>query len=251
MQQKLQGPAKLWIDSLQEVFVTWSQFVDKFLNDFPFSVNVSDVHIKMSRTFRQQNETFQEYYYKMLAIGNRGGIPESGIARHIINGINDFDLKKKISNGYQLIDLIRDIMSYCAYNEIKLTQYNFKPKVQSYVANKNAIDQSDKHDKDKVNANVKCFNCFKFGHYSAKCPEPQRKERCGNCNQTNHRTLKCPDKIKQSRDNTANKNVNTIDIDSSNLENEQSKCIIKEIKVNDIDTYAFIDSGSNKTLIRE
>ena len=45
--------------------------------------------------------------------------------------------------------------------------------------------------------------------------------------------------------------MNTIDIDSSNLENEQSKCIIKEIKVNDIDTCAFIDSGSNKTLIRE
>ena len=57
VQQKLQGPAKLWIDSLQEVFVTWSQFVDKFLNDFPFSVNVSDVHIKMSRTFRERNSS--------------------------------------------------------------------------------------------------------------------------------------------------------------------------------------------------
>lgn len=48
VQQKMQGAAKYWVDSLNEISLSWQQFVLKFLNDFPNVENVADVHIKMS-----------------------------------------------------------------------------------------------------------------------------------------------------------------------------------------------------------
>lgn len=126
VQQKLQGPAKYWVDSLQYVFQTWQQFKNRFLMDFPFLENAADIHIKLSQTKRQFNETPQEFYFKMFALGTRGGLTEPEIARHIINGINDPNLKYKISNDYATCNaLFRDICSYCNYNDVA-SRENFR-----------------------------------------------------------------------------------------------------------------------------
>uniref|UniRef100_A0A1I8NZF4 SAP domain-containing protein n=1 Tax=Stomoxys calcitrans TaxID=35570 RepID=A0A1I8NZF4_STOCA len=119
VQQKLLGSAKLWIDT-QEIFVTWEQFRNKFLQDFPCDENPASVHIKLSKSYRYANESPQEYFYRMVAIGRRGCLREEEVAHHIINGINDSDLRKVISRRYLILnDLLQDINTYCGYNSIK------------------------------------------------------------------------------------------------------------------------------------
>lgn len=137
VQQKLFGSAKLWIDS-QEIFVSWQRFKLKFLQDFPCDDNVANVHIKLANLHRSANETPQEYFYKMMAIGNKAGLREEDIAHHIINGINDSDLRRIISKNYQrLNDLLRDINTYCEYNPVKNEQSYNRNKSVEYNSTKN------------------------------------------------------------------------------------------------------------------
>ncbi|XP_036347329.1 uncharacterized protein LOC118756687 [Rhagoletis pomonella] len=238
VQQKMRGPAKYWVDSLQEVFGTWQQFAKRFIDDFPCMVNSADVHIEMSRMKRQNNESPQEFFFKMQALGTKACMPENAIVRHVINGINDPDLKKKISNDYvQCTDLLRDINEYCVYNDIKpVMNTNIKPTVN---LNKTKLPQlqggnSGVRNEQKGLDNVKCYNCLKFGHFSKNCPEPQKKVRCGKCNRTNHTTEKCTENQKAK--------VNVI---------RNSDGIVKNVNVNGQITSAFIDPGSGRTLIRK
>lgn len=162
---------------------------NKFLQDFPHIDNAAYIHIKMSQTKCRANESPQEYYFRMFAISSKGNIPASAIARHIVNGINDPDLKHKISNEYfNCNQLYRDINSYCNYNDVA-TPVAAAQKSKSTLSNVKCSDDAGvlkKSDNNNKSLNkIKCFN------YSIKCPEPQRKERCKNCNRTTHRTAEC------------------------------------------------------------
>ncbi|XP_073820590.1 uncharacterized protein [Musca autumnalis] len=235
VQQKMAGPAKYWVDSVQEVFLTWPQFVNKFLSDFPQNEVAADVHIRMAQTKRQLNETPQEYYYRMYAIGKRGNLSESSIARHIVNGINDQGLKLKISNDYTTCNqLLSDINAYCSYNEVRrvLTPITNKSKRSS----EHKMGPEKKGD-DKVNK-FKCFNCGNAGHKAVYCPEPQKKNRCTICKRTSHGASECPTK-------TPNVNVNKIK-DSG----KSNEILRKLVKVKDNESEAFIDFGSDRSLIR-
>jgi len=73
----------------------------------------------MSKTHRDSTESPSDYFYKMLALGKKGE-PDSAICTHIINGINDYDLKRKVSNSYvSCNELLRYILAYSAHNIIK------------------------------------------------------------------------------------------------------------------------------------
>ena len=119
VQSKLLGPAKYWIDGVQEVFGTWQQFKNKFLQDFPCEMNVADVHIEMMETKRKFHETPEEYYYKMLSLGRKGELSDDCIIKYTINGINHDDLKKQISKQFSNCnELLTAIRGYVNYNPI-------------------------------------------------------------------------------------------------------------------------------------
>lgn len=235
VQQKMAGPAKYWVDSLQEVFLSWPQFVNKFLLDFPQNVNAADVHIRMAQTKRQFDETPQEYYYRMYAIGKRGNINESSIARHIVNGINDQGLKQKISNEYITCNqLLSDINAYCSYNEVRRVLNPISNKTKRSNENRTAPERKSD---ERVNK-FKCFNCGNTGHKAVDCPDPQKKNRCTICKRTSHGASECPTK-------TLNTNVNNI---RDSVKSNEILC--KRVKVKDKEFEAFIDSGSDRSLIR-
>ncbi|XP_061395568.1 uncharacterized protein LOC133331186 [Musca vetustissima] len=250
VQQKLIGSAKLWIDS-QEIFVTWEQFKNKFLLVFPCEENAASVHIKLSNSHRLANETPQEYFYKMMAIGNRGCLREEDIAHHIINGINDSDLRKVICKNYQkLNDLLKDINMYCEYNTIKNehtynrnrnTDSNGKFKNENRNITNYQYNKESKQKEEKPSArDIECYNCRQKGHISIKCPEAQRKERCVHCNKTNHKSENCY----RQRKSETNINVNKIAVKDPNDN------FVKMVTVNGNEHSSLIDSGSPISLIR-
>ncbi|XP_054746637.1 uncharacterized protein LOC129251298 [Anastrepha obliqua] len=204
VQQKMRGSAKYWVDSLQDVFISGAEFVHKFLLNFPCIKNEADVHLKIAQAKRQNNESAQEFYYRMPALGSKGGLSDSSIARHIINGISDSDLRKKISNNYtHCQDLLNDIINFNIYNEVKTAPPKMVLKTNASIEKplnrKSPATENQKPQTPLPLEKVKCYNCLKFGHYSVNCAEPQ----------------------------------------------------LKTIKVNGIETLAFVDPGSSRTLIRK
>uniref|UniRef100_A0A034VRB3 Gag polyprotein n=1 Tax=Bactrocera dorsalis TaxID=27457 RepID=A0A034VRB3_BACDO len=244
VQQKLRGCAKLWIDSQQCVFVNWTQFVNKFLTDFPCMLNEADTHIKLSRTKRFQTESPVEYFYRMLALGNKGGLTEASIARHIVNGVNDNDLKRKISNEYNRCqDLLKDIMNYSVYNDTNLSSKsrNASYTVKPQTLNSKNIPLSVNNCIQRSFNETKCYNCAKFGHYAINCPEPQKKPRCSKCQRTTHKTDECPEKKNVKVNKISNNTCKAHKPNANNVHKESgNEGIVKIICVNGHDTNAFV-----------
>lgn len=64
------------------------------------------------------NEAPQDYYSRMLPMGKRGELSDSAISRHIINGVNEPDLKMEISNNYnECSELLRDVVTFGMHND--------------------------------------------------------------------------------------------------------------------------------------
>lgn len=91
-----------------------------------------------------------------------------------------------------------------------------------------------------------CYNCFKTGHVSLRCPEPQRRERCSICHRVNQKTDDCPDT--QNKPTSSNQKIRKID---ENLSSEEKDSLTKTVMINNIELTAFIDPGSSRTLIKE
>ena len=122
---------------------------------------------------RRIHETPQEYYYKMYVIGKKRNLSDAGIEKHIVNGINDYNLKSKISNKYVSCNqLLNNIISY----------WNSKMKSNINEATVNVV-QAKKNNGAYINK-IKCYNCSNYGLYSIKSPEPHKNPRCEICHRT-------------------------------------------------------------------
>lgn len=80
-----------------------------------------------------------------------------------------------------------------------------------------------------------CFNCHERGHIAPNCPKPKLK--CTACDKFGHKTENC-------RTKTQNKTTMAINSESSNSK------YFRIIKVNDKELQAFVDLGSEVSIIR-
>jgi len=113
--QKILRAARYWVDSTDQIFLP---------GYYP-----ADVHLKMSKTNRDSTESPSYYFYNVLALGKKGELQDSAICTHTINGINDYDLKRKISN-FSCNELLRDILAYSVHNIIKHNVIGYKTSFQ-------------------------------------------------------------------------------------------------------------------------
>ena len=218
--------------------------MDRFQLDFPYIVNPADVHIEMVNTKRLAHETPEEYVYKMVAIGRRAELPECAIAKHIINGINDIELRKHISKNYTNCNLLlQDISIYVQYNPVVKTPFVVRQKTTNQP-NTSTISTDPKQQEKPIQKQIVCYNFSKPGHISVKCPEPQRRDRCNICNKTGHRQSDCPNRLPKAT-------VNTIVNKTLSNDVTRPEAMKKNIKVNGNETIAFVDTGSNRTLIKK
>lgn len=176
---KLRGAAKFWFDGLTSSRdLTWSSFKNNLMAAFPSHTDEADIHFLLTKRCQKINETFEEYFYEMIAIARRGKIGDTAIIKYVIMGLLNADLRKSLSVSQ--ISSLDDLLGRVKWAD------NFKNQDQTRTSNIStpsgtAIRRST----------PKCFNCNQLGHLSFNCKEKPRLPRCEKCNRTGHETSKC------------------------------------------------------------
>ena len=87
-QSKLRGFAKLWCDGQATVFQNFNEFATKLQTDIPSRIFEANIHIELINRTRKSNETLDEYFYQICAIGRKGKLSDALIIKYIRNGLN-------------------------------------------------------------------------------------------------------------------------------------------------------------------
>ncbi|XP_037931400.1 uncharacterized protein LOC119666190 [Teleopsis dalmanni] len=224
---KMKGVAKEWLDA-QPVFETWQEFVRALSQDFSSLINSADAHREMMRRKRKYNETLTEYFYSMLAMGRRANMDEPSINSYIINGLNQPESTRALLaiNVRSCSELLQSIQNMKSAQSVP-QHFNF-PTAKSADINYN----------NEIAKGPKCYNCNQMGHIAIKCTAPQRKLRCTKCLKIGHEEKNCK---------TKGSSISQVYEEKTNA----YPPILRKIKIGSSEVLAFVDTGSDNTLIKD
>lgn len=243
--QKLQGLAKTWYEGLNTILFTWPEWQEKLTNAFPCEQNYGQSLEEMLQRKSRYNEPIERYYYEKLALLNQCDITGKRAVDCIIHGISDKTMK---SSALALRCTVPDqLLSFLLSNrDTSSTQLFLSRNKASGGIGSSEKDQSNRMNPRATSSGmgVYCYNCKERGHPYLKCPKPLIK--CNKCNLIGHKTEVC----RAKRDALVTKPdelPKTMCISSSNANDK----FIKDVTANEVPMEAFIDFGSEVTLIKE
>ncbi|CAG9122295.1 unnamed protein product [Plutella xylostella] len=241
--QKLQGLAKLWYESLNSILFSWAEWQQKLLNAFPFEQNYGQSLEDMLKRRSKFNEPLEIYYYEKLALLNRCDIEGKRAVECIIHGLNDKTMRSSANalcctQPDQLLHFLMTNKETPAPQNFDRS--NFKSKnVESFTNNQ--TNQRQYRSAPYSNRELFCFNCKEKGHPYLKCPKPLNM--CTKCRRIGHNVDTCT--YKQESDGKGNA-PKTMRIMTS----ESNSKFVKESLINEVPTKAFVDFGSEVSLIQ-
>lgn len=243
--QKLTGLAKRWFETLPSVVYSWSEWQIKLQKAFPSEENYGRLLEEMLSRTSRNDESLREYYYDKLSLLNRCEISGKKAVDCIVHGLSEGSIK----SGAQTLDCREPegLLNFlCSQRSQSLNQNenrNYSRGNQRTInRNRNDANQSNR------NNNVNCFNCRLKGHPYYKCPKPLIK--CKRCYRIGHDSDDCkltPLQRSQAHEDTTSERK-TLKIDVSNKANDK---FFKVIPVNNKTFEAYIDFGSECSLIRQ
>jgi len=112
------------------------------------------------------------------------------------------------------------------------------PKIRHDPVRRNNTEQKLENEskEKKPRESVKCFNCGEMGHFANVCPVPQKNPRCGKCK-----------KFHGSNESCKPPEVNSRRLGAEN----RDQWFTKEIVVQSKPYIAFIDTGSQASIVRK
>lgn len=258
--QKLQGLAKVWYESLESIMYTWSQWQAKLLSAFPFEQNYGQILEDMLKRKSRYNERIETYFYEKLALVNRCDISGKRAVDCIVHGISDKTMRSSAIavRCTHPDNLLQFLLAHESGNEIlnQERNNNFKPKTGSFDTARYTNRTNNQVSRNNNAVPLNCFNCREKGHTYQQCPKPLVK--CSQCQRVGHTIQQCLNKslrcthcqrtghlAEQCR---AQESVNkTMSISTSS----PSSKFLKDVIVNDVVVPAFIDFGSEVTILKE
>ncbi|XP_063634795.1 uncharacterized protein LOC134805417 [Cydia splendana] len=253
--QKLQGLAKTWYESLNTILFSWQEWQAKLLDAFPCDQNYGQILEDMLKRKSKFNEPIEVYYYEKLSLVNQCDIVGKRAADCIIHGITDRTLRSgalalRCTHPDQLLPFL---MSYKESSQISSDRYHVRNRTMgnTFVGGNSTAQPKPGL---KPGQQSGCYNCKEPGHSYLYCTKPIIK--CTKCNRIGHTAEKCftknsvpGDKLTSS--NTTVPKVMKINLVDSDVTSRPSSKYFKDVVVQGRTLTAFIDFGSQLTLIRE
>lgn len=231
---KLAGLSRRWYEGLPSVRLNWKEWQAKLLKSFPDDQNYADKLIEMLDRKSKRDETLEEYFYDKAKLVNHCGIKGKNAVDCIIQGIYDNNVRlnalgSDFRRPSRLLKYLRNI-SCKSIKEIKKTPMQTKESIRN---NK------------QPSFKVRCYNCSELGHTVPKCTKAIQK--CPKCNRMGHLGEHC--KRDADKDKHPLNPVNKVQLIEASKTSHN--IYTKNITVNGIPKTAFVDFGSECTLIKQ
>ncbi|XP_075990295.1 uncharacterized protein LOC142985939 [Anticarsia gemmatalis] len=246
--QKLVGLAKKWYEALPTVVYTWSEWQAKLRKAFPSEDNYGRLLEEMLSRTSRIDENLREYFYDKLTLLNRCEISGKKAVDCIVHGITD----RSIRNGAQAQNCTEpeDLLKFLsAQKSLPMSTNRF----QSRTNQKTTVADNSNSSNSNTNSSsaVVCYNCHTRGHPYYRCTKPLT--RCKVCRRLGHDNDSCKLDPINLRDFGASNGTNhisekkTLKIDTTSDNHDK---FLKKATVNDVVYDAYIDFGSECTLMR-
>lgn len=273
--QKLSGLAKRWYESLPSVNYSWEEWQRKLRKAFPNDINYGKLLDEMLNRKSRTDETLRDYFYDKLSLLTRCEIVGRKAVDCIIYGIGD----SSVRNGAQALkcEEPEDLLNFLASQQPTQSR-----DLSRGPATSNAFKRREfRNNFPSKNLNINkgrdliCFNCKESGHSYQNCSKPI--VRCEKCHMVGHNSDSCVRKPFQRRvvethnnNQPTDKKVLRLSADNRissfgkiesesfknppvtiDLENAADNKFHKNVCVNGSMLKAYIDFGSNCSLIQQ
>ncbi|XP_036334802.1 uncharacterized protein LOC118745459 [Rhagoletis pomonella] len=231
---RLNGVARMWLDASPVLHTTWADFANALKSEFGTTHDEAEIHFLMSNATRRPKERINEYCFRVSSIGVRYNLSESAIIRYIRVGLKHRELQQSIAAmKFNTVKQMRDAIEDYFVNRGGL----YETKNEQFVKRdeqKAKVGEAAKQ-RESTRAQLKCYNCSEAGHFSNKCPLPQKRQRCTTCNKVH------------PNDGNCDKAANLRRLGVTNCD----ECFNKTIYIQSKPYTAFVDTGSQCSIIRE
>lgn len=244
--QKLQGLAKMWYESQNTILFTWSEWQKKLLDAFPCEQNYGQSLEEMLKRKSRLGEPIEVYFYEKLALLNQCEIEGKRAVDCIIHGLTDKTTKSsaltlRCSQPDQLLQFLMSNKESPSLYTNERTNYRSRVNIESNIKTSGFRPNNRQNNFQREPV---CFNCKEKGHPYMKCPKPLIK--CLQCHRFGHTVESC--KLTPPQNNSVvNGSQKTMCISSSNPNSKY----LKDVTINGVDSKAFVDFGSEASLIME
>lgn len=232
----MRGSAKSFV-SYEGCDMSWVVLKRALLREFSAQLNSHEVHQKLQSRRKKNDETYQEYVYKMLEIAAEGDVEECAVIRYVIDGLEGDNVSKSVLYGAtnvrefkKKLEVFEKIVRKPKSNQPTNTQAKEKGAAATGAIKKEYV----KKNVDEIN----CFSCGIRGHYRGDCPDKGKGIKCFNCNGYGHKAAACKETPKVKKES----NVGAVQ--------SGSRKYCKEVLIGDVRLNALVDTGSDLTLMR-
>ncbi|XP_062704124.1 uncharacterized protein LOC134286516 [Aedes albopictus] len=196
---RLAGAAHQWFLGARQHILSWKDFKATILLAFPDHEDEANVHRKLSRCMKDSKESYENYVFRMNALGQKGKLSSAAIIKYVISGLS-YDVlypsivSRQYASIYELLDQIRYCeanMELCKRRSFPSRSSSQKQPVSNPIPKRPEDPKSSSNPPSSTKRSDECFNCHGSGHISINCPHPQRRPRCSLCRKVGHDEQRC------------------------------------------------------------